>query len=63
MSKYNIILIVICGFSMVLYAQEIYPVYAYHTKDSTWFDNIGQDSLGLNTVHFHDLSFSQNKIL
>jgi hypothetical protein len=63
MIKYKRILIVMCGFGIFLFAQETYPVYAYHTKDSTWFDNIGQDSLGLNTVHFHDLSFSQNKIL
>ena len=46
MIKYKRILIVMCGFGIFLFAQETYPVYALHTKDSTWFDNIDKIVLG-----------------
>ena len=53
------------GFILVsiLFGQQEYPVCAFHVKDSTWFNSVGEDSLGLNTILFHDLSFSKEKIL
>lgn len=47
----------------ILFGQQEYPVCALHVKDSTWFDSVGEDSLGLNTILFSDVSFSKEKII
>jgi len=42
-------------------AEQIFPVCAFHVKDSTWFADAGHDSLGLNTILWGDVSFTKEK--
>jgi len=44
--KYYRYVILLCCFSGTLFAQQEFPIYAFHVKDSTWFERTGRDNLG-----------------
>jgi len=54
--KYFKYIMFLCCFISFLFAQEDFPISAYQCVDTTWFEGAGEDSLGLNMVHYGHLS-------
>jgi len=44
--KYYRYVILFCCFSSMLFAQQYFPISAFHVNDTTWFEGAGEDSLG-----------------
>ena len=61
MQYYNYV-ILSCCLSSILFAQD-FPISAFQCNDIDWFKGAGEDSLGLNMIHYGAQGVDKTRLL